>query len=142
MFVPYYLHKFLKLYISQTKNCLKSCFLLLIFILRSFFLLLIVPLQGPLQDLKSSLQSDQQVLLLFRKEGKLAEMTSACDSLSFVVTCCHSLYHWLPFVFTRHHSLYHSFSLVAIHCHSLPLDVSLVCLFINDLFIKLQGLLH
>ena len=41
MFVSYYLHKFLKLYVSQTKNCLNSCFFLLIFLFRSLFLLLI-----------------------------------------------------------------------------------------------------
>ena len=41
LFVLYYLHKFLKLYISQTKSCLNSCFLLLLFLLRDFFLLLI-----------------------------------------------------------------------------------------------------
>ena len=41
--------------------------------------------------------------------------TVAIHSLSFAVTCCHSLYHLLSFVVT----LYHSLSLVVTSCHSM-----------------------
>ena len=56
MFASYYLHKFLKLCILQTKSCINYCFLLLLFLLRGFSALnSIDPLQGPPQGLKSSL---------------------------------------------------------------------------------------
>ena len=66
--------------------------------------------------------------LLKKKEGKLAEITTHCHSLSLVAlvvvirctTCCITCCHSLLFVVTQ--------------CHSLLLDVSLVCLFINDNF--------
>ena len=136
MFVPYYLHKFLKLYISQTKKCLKSCFLLLIFILWGFLLLLIVPLQGPLQEFSLECLVGSSFIQKRRK------ISWNDQSLWLAVVHCH----WLSLVVTRCTTGCHSFSLVIIRCiiqcHSLPLDVSLVCLFMNDLFIKLQGLLH
>ena len=88
----------------------------------------IIPLHCLPQGLKSFLQiAQRQVPFLFGKKGKLAEMTTLCHSVLFVVTrclslslvvpllvtsCttfCRSLYHSLSFVVTRCHSVYHSY---------------------------------
>ena len=130
-------------------NCFcSSCFLLLVFLLGSLFLLLI-----QLKNQRFSSRFKEFSLgclvvgssLIWKKE-KLAEMVIRCrslyHSLSFLVTRCH----YLSFVVTRCHSLSlvvplvvircHSLSFVATRfitrCHSLSLDVPLVCLFIND----------
>ena len=111
MSVSYCLHKFLKLYVPQTRNCLSSRFLLLKFIFRGMFLLLIH------YSLFNSSSRFKEFFLgclvvrssLMGKKEKLAEMTSCYDPFSLVVL------------------------LVVICCHSLSLDVSPVCLFINDL---------
>ena len=117
-FMPYYLRKYLKLHVSQTRKL--SRYLLLtvndssqgfVFILTS-----IVSLQGHLQCLKSLQGAQWQVPLLFEKKGKLAKMTICCHSLSFFVTYCR---HFLLLVVTRCYSL----SLVVIRCHSLSLVV-------------------
>ena len=47
-------------------------------------------------------------------------------SLPFVVTCCHSLNHWMSLFVTRCTTHCHSFSLVVIRCHSLYYSLSLV----------------
>ena len=120
--MPYYLRKYLKLHVSQTRKL--SRYLLLtvndssqgfVFILTS-----IVSLQGHLQCLKSLQGAQWQVPLLFEKKGKLAKMTICCHSLSFFVTYCR---HFLLLVVTSCHSLSAFFircyllSLVVIRCH-------------------------
>ena len=121
MFVSYYLHKFLKLYVSQTKNCFNFCFLLLIFLFRSLFLLLN---QQFLFKVFVKVEEFSEGYLvvgasLIRKKAKLAEIT----------TGCYSLYHSLPFAFVRCHLLYHSLLVLVTRYHSL----SLPSLFINNL---------
>ena len=112
MFVSYYLHKMLKLCVSQIKNRLSSCFLILLFILRSLFLALnsIIPRQGPPQGLKSSPYGAQCQILCYseKKKGKLAEMTTRCHSLLFVVTHCHLLSFVVTRCGPRCYSMYHS----------------------------------
>ena len=100
----------------------QSCMLLLIFLLRGLFLLLI---QQSRFGLSSSFKEFSLGCLLvgcslIRKKGKLVKKTTCSHSLSFFIThctiCCYSL------------------SLVVICCHPLSLDMSLICLFIpNDL---------
>ena len=114
----------------RQRNCRNSCFLLLIFLLRSFFALsLIVPLQSPLQEFSSGcLGVDSSLTREKENWPKWPFVVTCCHSLSFVVTpCttrCHSLRHLLSFVVT----------LCTTRCHLLWLDVSIICLFINDLF--------
>ena len=102
MFVSYYLHKFLKLYVSQTKNCFNFCFLLLIFLFRSLFLLLN---QQFLFKVFVKVEEFSEGYLvvgasLIRKKAKLAEITTGCYSLSLVVTRCTTRCHSLLFVVT------------------------------------------
>ena len=92
-----------------------------------------------------------------KKKKKLGEIVTRCHSLSFVVTCCHSLYHSLSFVVTRctnccHslsfvHLLYQSLSFVVICCHSFYHSLSLAVtrcttrlFFINNPFSALFSL--
>ena len=154
--MPYYLRKCLKLYVSQTRKLSRNLLLTvnvssqgLVSILNS-----IVPLQDPLQCLKSLFRVHSGRFLSYPKKRKISQndhllslVVIRCHSLSFVVTrchsfslivsrcttCCHWLYHSLSFVVTRFHSLSIVVPLVVTRFHSLLLDVSLVCLFINDL---------
>ena len=113
MSVSYYLHKFLKLYVPQTRNCLSSRFLLLKFVFRSMFLLLI-----HYSLLNSSLRFKEFFLgclvvpsSLMEKKEKLAEMTSCYHPFSLVVLlfviCCHSLSLVVLLAVTRCYSMYH-----------------------------------
>ena len=123
MFGSYYLDKFLKLCISETKKMSQfEQFLLVTVNISSYGLVSalnsIVLLQGPLQDLKSSVQGAQwQVPLLFEKKTKDYLLV-----VQLVVTRCTSHCHLLSLVVIRCHLLQ----------HSLSFNVSLVCLFIND----------
>ena len=112
--MSFYLHKFLKLYISQTKNCLHAYFLLLIFLLRGFFLLLIQWSSSRINEV--SLEYLVVGSCFIRKKGILAEMTTRCH---FVVTCCITRCHSLLFVAIRCSNRCHSLSLVLIRCHSM-----------------------
>ena len=158
MFMPYYLQKYLKLYVSQTRRLSQYLFLTvnvssqaLVFILTS-----IAFLQDPLQCLRSLFRVYRGRFLYYFKKEKLA---TRCHLLSFVVTCCHrchslslivihchSLSLVVPLVVTRcitslsfykQSAFHYSLSFVVTHCttccHSLSVIVSLVCLFINDL---------
>ena len=125
IFVSFYLHKFLKLYISQTKNCLHAYFLLLIFLLRGFFLLLIQWSSSRINEV--SLEYLVVGSCFIRKKGILAEMTTRCHLLSLVVSLVVTHCYSLPFVA----------AIVVIRCHSLSSVVTrciTVCLFINDHF--------
>ena len=114
MSVSYYLHKFLKLYVPQTRNCLSSRFLLLKFIFRGMFLLLI-----HYSLFNSSSRFKELFLgclvvpssLMQKKKEKLAEMTSCYHPFSLVVLlvviCCHSLSLVVLLAVTRCHSMYH-----------------------------------
>ena len=114
MFMLFYLHKFFKLYISQTQNCLNSCFLLLILLLRGFLLLI---QWSSSRFIEFSLECFVVGSPFIRKRGMLAEMT----------ICCHLLYYSLSLVVplvvtyctTRCHSLSLVAPLVVIRCHSL-----------------------
>ena len=119
--------------IKSANNCFcHSCFLLVIFLLRGLFLLLIQQafFKGPLQGLKSSPQSAQwQATLLFEKkknQPKWSLVVTRCHLLSLVVTCCTTRCHSLSLVATRCHSLYHSLSLIVTCCHSWYHSLSLV----------------
>ena len=119
MFVSYYLHKFLKLYVSQTKNCLNSCFFLLIFLFRSLFLLLIQQLLFKVffkvsrlifrvlsgrflsysRKRKVSGTNHQLSLVVTRFTTCCA---TRCNSFSFVVTSCTTRCHLLSLVVNRY----------------------------------------
>ena len=122
MSVSYYLHKFLKLYVPQTRNCLSSRFLLLKFIFRGMFLLLIH------YSLFNSSSRFKELFLgclvvpssLMQKKRKISRNDLL---LSSVFTRCTARCHLLSLFVTRRITC----------CHSLSLDVSTVCLFINDL---------
>ena len=116
------------------------CFLLLIFLFRGLFLLLIQQafFKGPLQRVLHRVLRGR--LLSYLKKRKISRNThslllvairchSLYHSLSFVVICCHSL----SLVVIRCYLLSLVVPLVVIRCHSLSLDVPLVCLFIDDL---------
>ena len=111
---------------KSVNNCFcHSYFLLLIFLLKGLFLLLIRKSSSRFK--KFSLGCLVGGSSLIWKKEKLAEMVTLCHSFSFVVTRCHSLYHSLSFAVTRCttccHLLYHSLSFVVTRCHSLSLVV-------------------
>ena len=131
MFVPYYLHNFLRLYGLQTRKL--SQFLLITVNIFSQALVSalnsIVLLQGPNQGLRVLFKVLSGRFLFYQKQRKISQND---HSLSLVVILCHMLYHSLflvvpviaipchslPFVVTscatRCHSLWHSLSLVAL----------------------------
>ena len=98
---------------NKQKNCLNSCFLLLMFLLSGVFCSFF---KVSSRFKEFSLGCLVVGSSLIRKKEKLAAMTTRCHSLSLIVTCCgtcfHSLYHSLPFVVTHCHSL----SLVFTRC--------------------------
>ena len=119
MFVSYYLHKFLKLYVSQTKNCLNSCFFLLIFLFRSLFLLLIqqllfkvffkvsrltfrVLIGGFLSQSRKRKVSGNKHQLSLAVTRFTTRCATRCHSFSFVVTCCTTRCHLLSLVVNRY----------------------------------------
>ena len=131
MLVSYCLHKCSKLYISQTKNCLNTCFSLLMFLLMDFFLISIQ------QSLFKVLLKVERVLfrvvsgrfLSYKEKSKnsrndhsLSFVVTRCQSLSLVVllvvirciTRCHSLSFVAPLVVT----CCHLWSLVVFRCIS------------------------
>ena len=63
--------------------------------------------------------------LIWKKE-KLAEITTRCHSLSFIVTCCTTRCYSLSLVVIRCTTCYHSLSFVVIRCHLLYHSLSLV----------------
>ena len=116
-FMPYYLRKCLKLYLSQTRKLSRYLFLTvndssygLVSILNS-----IVSLHDPLQCLKSLFRMHSVRFLSYSKKGKSAKMTTCCRSLSFAFTCCHlfslvvNRCHLLSFVVKRCHTLSYIF---------------------------------
>ena len=110
----------------KQKKCLDSSFLLLIFLHRGFFLLLIkqsffkVLLKVSSECLVSG-SSLVEGSFLIRKKGKLAKMAIPCQLFTFVV----------PIAVTTSTTQSHSLSLTVICCYSLSLDVSLICLFLQ-----------
>ena len=134
-----FIHTFLKLYISQTKSCFISCFLLLIFLLRDFFS---SQFNSRSSRTSSTLKefSLEYLLVGFSFNRKKRKLSWNDNSLSFIVTRCHSLSLIIrcDFLYQSLSPLYHSMSFVVTHCHSLPLDVSLVCLLINDQFSEMK----
>ena len=101
MFASYYLHKFLKLYISQTKKL--SQFLLLTVNISSFGLFSCFYSNSPSSRSSSKFkQSSLERLVvgssLIWKKRKLAEMITRCYLLSLVVICCHTLSLVVPLV--------------------------------------------
>ena len=135
--VSYCLHKFLKLYGSQTKKL--SQFLLLTVVLVVLNVELVCTLNSSSSRSSSKFKEFTLGCLvvissLIRQKRKLIKMTTRSHSLLFaVLTDFHSLYHSLSFIVTRCHSLSLVVPLFAAHCHSLSLDVLPVCLFVNDL---------
>ena len=114
MFMLFYLHKFFKLYISQTQNCLNSCFLLLILLLRGFLLLI---QWSSSRFIEFSLECFVVGSSFIRKRGMLAEMTICCTTRCHLL--CHSLSLVVPLVVIRCHLLSFVAPLVVIRCHSL-----------------------
>ena len=133
--VSYCLHKFLKLYGSQTKKL--SQFLLLTVDISSWGLVCTLNSSSSRSSSKFkefTLGCLVVISSLIRQKRKLIKMTTRSHSLLFaVLTDFHSLYHSLSFIVTRCHSLSLVVPLFAAHCHSLSLDVLPVCLFVNDL---------
>ena len=106
----------------KQKTCLGSCFLRLMFLLRSLFLVLIeLSLFKILLNVYRALSRVHSGMFLsYSKKRKNSQNEHL---LSLIVIRCHSL----SFEVIRCLSLYHSLSFVV------PLAVSLVCLFINNL---------
>ena len=134
IFVSYYLQKFLKLHVSQTKKL--SLFLLVAVTISSQGLVSTLSMIVSPQCLKSLFSVHSRRSLSYSKNGKLPKMTTRCHLLSFVVTCCHSLSLFVSRSTTRSHSLYHSLPFVVTRCtsryHLFSLDLSLAYLFVND----------
>ena len=105
VFMSCYLHKFLKLHISQGKQLPQFLILTIIIYSQRFFSALdsVVPLSLP-QGFESGIQGAQwQVPLLF-EEWKIIRNDHL---LSLAVICCQSLSLVVPLIVTRCHSRYH-----------------------------------
>ena len=94
MFASYYLHKFFKLYISQTKKL--SQFLLLTVNISSQEVFSCSYSNSPSSRSSSKFKESSLERLvvgssLIWKKGKLDKMTTRCHLLSLAVICCHTL---------------------------------------------------
>ena len=127
MFVSYYIHKILQLYISLTKDCLASSYILLLFFVGTFAyllrgLFLHVIQSSPFKVLLKVLNVLFKVifgrLLSYSKKSKIRrnDLFFSLDVIScllfslvlpLVVTRCTTRFHSLPLVVIRCHSLYH-----------------------------------
>ena len=87
----------------KQKNCLNSCFLLLVFFLQDLYLLLIQQSSARFKgfSLGSLAEGSSLIQKKKKKRRKLAKMTTRYDSLSLMVISCHLLHHSLSFVVTR-----------------------------------------
>ena len=123
MLMSYYLSRFLKFYVSETKKSVPIpapyCWL---FFLGTCFAKSVLNSTGPFHGTSQGLWFKEPSLgclvigsSVTRKNGRLPTMTSHCHLLSFVIIPCHSL----SFDFTR--------------CHLLSLAVQLVYHFIKNL---------
>ena len=119
----------------KQENCLDTCFLQLMFLLRGLFLFII---QQSLFII-SHVRVHSGRFLSYSKKRKI-KMTTRCHSLSFVVTHCHLL-SLVVILITRCHS-FHLLSLVVPlavgRCYSLSLAVPLAVIRCHSLYHSLS----